>query len=52
MMVMYKKQENEVFARLAVLDENKMFIFGTRKPLVRNVVCRAVAIYLIVGKYE
>lgn len=48
-MVMNKKQENGVFARI---DADGMYIFGTRKPLVRNTVCRAVAIYLICGKYE
>lgn len=37
----------ECFARE---DENGMYVFGVRKPLVRNIVSRQVAIYLICGK--
>ena len=38
-------EKSNTFARV---NEDGLYVFGTRTPLVRNKVCKRIAIYLII----
>ena len=47
--ILYSVDEANVFARV---NDEGFYLFGTRTPLVRNKVCKRIAIYLIIENLQ